>query len=430
MKRKFSLSLTIALVMAATLSLGTRQASAVALLVSPSYTVTDLGTFGGSSSFAADINAVGQVVGTAYPVNNVPRAFLYSDGAMTDLGTLGGDWSVALAINTSGQIAGNAATAEGLQHAFLYADGGMTDLGTLGGQRSLAGGLNDIGQIVGWSYTASGVYHAFLHTNGVMTDLGTLGGPTSIATSLNASGQVVGYSDTAYGADNHWHGFLYDGGVMTDLGTLGGANSIANAINVSGQIVGASHPADSTTYHAFLYSDGVMTDLGTLSGDTSAFNLNDLGQVVGFSFTADNRQHAFLYQGGLMQDLNFLIPIEAGWELVAATGINNSGQIVGRGVINGQTHAFLLTPRSPAQLIDDLTGLVQSFNLPKGIENSLIVKLQNAQNALAGGDAEAARHLLDTFIREVNAQAGKTLATDQADQLVAGANAILAALGG
>jgi probable HAF family extracellular repeat protein len=430
MKRSFTHILCAALVLAAALSLGARQASAAASLAFPTYTITDLGTFGGSYSSAAEINAAGQVVGAAYTVNNVSRAFLYSNGAMTDLGTLGGDWSVALAINASGQIVGNAATAEGLQHAFLYADGGMTDLGTLGGQRSLAGGLNDSGQIVGWSYTAGGVYHAFLHTNGVMTDLGTLGGPTSIASSLNASGQVVGYSDTTYGADNRWHAFLYDGGVMTDLGTLGGANSIANAINASGQIVGASHPADSTTYHAFLYSDGVMTDLGTLGGDTSAFNLNDFGQVVGFSFTADNRQHAFLYQGGLMQDLNSLIPIETGWELVAAAGINNSGRIVGRGVINGQTHAFLLTPRSASQLLDDLTGLVRSFSLPKGIENSLIVKLQNAQNALAGGDADTARHLLSTFIKEVNAQTGKTLTAAQADQLVAGTNAIIAALSG
>src|SRR5512134_1603622 len=99
MRRFFTHILCAALILAATLSLGAPQASAAALLTSPSYTVTDLGTFGGSYSAAADINAAGQVVGAAYTVNNVSRAFLYSDGAMTDLGTLGGDWSVALAIN-------------------------------------------------------------------------------------------------------------------------------------------------------------------------------------------------------------------------------------------------------------------------------------------------------------------------------------------
>ncbi len=37
----------------------------------------------------------------------------------------------------------------------------------------------------------------------------------------------------------------------------------------------------------------------------------------------------------------------AGWSsLTEANGINSSGQIVGAGVMNGQQHAFLMTPTS------------------------------------------------------------------------------------
>jgi probable HAF family extracellular repeat protein len=45
-----------------------------------------------------------------------------------------------------------------------------------------------------------------------------------------------------------------------------------------------------------------------------------------------------------MADLNSLIPAGSGWVLTGANAINNRGQIVGSGVLNGQTQAFLLTP--------------------------------------------------------------------------------------
>ena len=47
-----------------------------------------------------------------------------------------------------------------------------------------------------------------------------------------------------------------------------------------------------------------------------------------------------------MQDLNNLIDRTLGWTLTDATGINESGQIVGYGTIasGGPIHAFLLTP--------------------------------------------------------------------------------------
>jgi probable HAF family extracellular repeat protein len=49
-----------------------------------------------------------------------------------------------------------------------------------------------------------------------------------------------------------------------------------------------------------------------------------------------------------MQDLNSLIPAGSGWVLNDAYGINERGQIVGDGTINGQSLAFLLTPATMA----------------------------------------------------------------------------------
>jgi probable HAF family extracellular repeat protein len=83
---------------------------------------------------------------------------------MTDLGTLGGSSSWATAINPSGQVVGQSETARGDEHAFFWEKGVMTDLGTLGGDRSLAFGINPAGQVVGFSTTASGEERATLWT--------------------------------------------------------------------------------------------------------------------------------------------------------------------------------------------------------------------------------------------------------------------------
>jgi probable HAF family extracellular repeat protein len=423
--------------LAATLSLGTRQASAAAPPVLRTYDVTDLGTLDGPRSFALDINAAGQIVGGADTAPNIQHPFLYSNGMMTDLGTLGGCCGTASGINASGQIVGQADNAQGIRRGFLYNNGVMTEIPTLGGSESRASDINASGQIVGRARIPDNNEHAFLYENGQMLDLGTLGGSTSWANSINASGQIVGGSHLP---DGRWRAYRYSNGVMVGLPTLGAGEtswSVSFHNNDAGQIVGWSEITNQGNclgfhlLHGFVYSNGQTTDVGTLGGSCSlAAGINDLGHVVGWAYTAEDRQHAFYYRDGMMQDLNNLIPAGSGWELTYATAINDAEQIVGWGLINGQgPHAFLLTPRSPSDLISDLISLIQSFNLPQGIENSLIVKLQNAQDALAMGNTVSACNRLEAFINEVNAQAGKALTIDQADQLMTGANQVKAALG-
>jgi len=75
------------------------------------YSVTDLGTLGGSSSSAWGINTGGTIVGVAKITGNtISDAFSYSGGVMTDLGTLGGPGSQAFGINDGGTIVGSSAT--------------------------------------------------------------------------------------------------------------------------------------------------------------------------------------------------------------------------------------------------------------------------------------------------------------------------------
>ena len=308
--------------------------------VAMTFTVTDLGTLGGSQSFATAVNSAGKVVGYSYPPGDSSyHAFLY-DGVMHDLGTFGGTTSEAYGINDKGQVSGSALTSGNASgRAFLY-DGVMHDLGTLGGLSSSGYGINSNGVVTGHANANSGT-HAFVY-DGTMHDLGTLGGSVSIGYGINSNGWVTG--DSYPFGDSGYRAFLYDG-TMHDLGTLGGATADAFGINEKGQVVGRADR--NLGWHAFLY-DGTMHDLGSLGGlYSSAFGINAGGQVTGWSTVLGNNsaQHAFLYDiiHGMV-DLNSEISSTSGWVLQWGYAINDSGQVVGQGLIGGQMHGFLLTP--------------------------------------------------------------------------------------
>jgi probable HAF family extracellular repeat protein len=328
-------------------------ATASALSVAQTYTVTDLGTIsGGNFSWAHAVNASGEVTGAAGNINsNISDIFLYSSGAITSLGTLGGNTGIGNGINSTGQIAGYATNSSGTYRAFVATDGKLTDLGDLGGGSATAYAINDVAQVVGSAVTSDGSNHPFLYSNGQMVDLGTLGSSGdswwNSAQGINNAGVIVG---TSYNAQGNFFGFVWSNGKMTKMGTLGGPWSQANAINNKNQITGLAYTSSATGRlgHAFIATgSGKLTDLGTIAGSASTtwgFGINDSGVVVGKS-TFGNTYHAFVYSGGKMKDLNKLIPTGSGWVLIEADSINATGQIVGLGTHSGQEHGYLLTPQ-------------------------------------------------------------------------------------
>ena len=103
-------------------------------------TITDLGTLGGLTSKAIDINDNGQVLGTSgLRVQETHAIYWSSTEGLIDLGTLGGTLSRALDVNDAGQVVGNSYISVGSleSHAFIWSQAdGMQDLGTLGGNYS------------------------------------------------------------------------------------------------------------------------------------------------------------------------------------------------------------------------------------------------------------------------------------------------------
>ena len=320
------------------------------------YSITGLGTLGGSTSYAYGINNSSQIVGESDIAGNAAtRAFAYTNGAMTNLGTLGGTTgSYAIGINNNGQIVGNTYTGMYTSgHGFLYSNGSMRDIGTLGGSWSgfLGNGINNNGQVVGISTTAGdATVHAFLYSSGSMSDL-TVSTGLGMAADINDNGQIAGTNAGSHAA-------LYSTGTVADLGTLGGQTSFSTGLNNNGQVVGSAYVAGNANLHAFLYSNGSMIDLGARPGmDSFATDINASGMVVGDfqvvpgQFGPTDSFRAFVYSNGVMTDLNTLLAANSGWTLYSASAINDWGQIVGAGSFNGQMQAFLLNPNpSPVPL--------------------------------------------------------------------------------
>jgi probable HAF family extracellular repeat protein len=370
---------------------------------SPRYTIVDLGTLGGpgTNSGAFDMNNAGWVAGSSNRIPNGPQhAFLwFGGGPLFDLGTLDGPAcpacnSGAGGPNSIGEAAVGSETstmdpngedfcAYGTHRQCLAAVsrfGRLKALPTLtGGHNTNTFGINNRGQLVGFAENgvadpscATATPHQVTRFEAViwgpsgqiqeLPPLKDKGDTVAFAFGINDSGQAVGSSGSCSTQGlppanvTGLHAVLWErDGTPTYLGTLGDAkNTMFNAatsVNNQGDAAGTSQFTDGTI-HSFLWTRrSGMQDLGTLPGAVITVaaccnTLNNRGQIVGFSIDgASGNSRAFVWQNKVMTDLNTLVPAGSPWNLQGAFAINDAGEIVGQGMINGEVRAFLAIPR-------------------------------------------------------------------------------------
>ena len=291
---------------------------------SPLYTA---GFLPGIDFAPAGMNNAGQIVGSLSQGPGGYNAIRYDNGVVTNLGTFGGRSSYATAINEAGAITGFIVMASGEQHAYRYQDGSVLDLGA--GTAGL--GINARGDVVGSIQAANGST-GFLYSDGKLVALGNLGtGTEGSATDINDHGVVAGTSTIA-ASQAARHPYLYSDGQLQDLGTLaGGPVNSATAINNAGQVAGISQGADGLE-HAFLYEGGSMQDISSLGPiEVHVLDLNEHGTLVGTASTLDGVLVPFISLDGALVDLNKLVDPALGWQLQYAYANNDLEQIVSYG---------------------------------------------------------------------------------------------------
>src|SRR5213593_5208429 len=251
------------------------------------YQISNLASFGGTSSGGNSINDQSWAAGYSRLPDRNRHATLWRSGLLSDLDTLGGPnssvtWNVK---NTAGIIVGISQTAdpqllgESWSSAAFYSTPnsvGYINLGFVweqnqmrglpnfpGGNNGFATGANNLGQVVGWA--ENGVHDGACVSPQVLQfrpamwtlgppdqihDLPLISGDTSgAATAINDNGQIVGISgicDQAVGRHTAKHAVLWQNGTVTDIYPNAPAPwwNTPTAINQRGDVVGfAGDPA-------------------------------------------------------------------------------------------------------------------------------------------------------------------------------------------
>jgi uncharacterized membrane protein len=310
------------------------------------YRIIDLGTLGGEFSRALSVNNRGEVSGESLLADNGDVAAFYWGGGgmrqLTPYDPLAVGSSAGKAINDSGVVVGyyDPSSFPNTPPVRMFRYDSATDTLEFLAEGS-ANDINNAGQILARGPGA----HDYI-IGGVDLDA-AFGGAGVNASRLNAAGEVaVGGALAGQGS------FIYRQGQFVPVPEIGAA-----ALNDFGQVAG-TYQVDLgingiRTRAALVEPDGVVRRFAPLNtlGLARASAINNHGQIVGHevTFVSGHRvTTAFIIENGVTRRLQDLLPSGSGWTLSGdfgeANDINDRGEIVGTGLINGEWHAFLMTP--------------------------------------------------------------------------------------
>ncbi len=323
------------------------------------------------SSAIYGINNSGVVCGKSYTTNGDDIAISWHvSGESTAFRSLAsGSESSCWDINDNGQASGFSRSVDGAKCAVRWDDSSsITDLGVLAnpdsdyvGVNSDAFGIGNEGMVIGFAEIPNingetVVFHAVKSNGNSFIDLGTLNGSNSeyqygysIAYDFNNFGETVGI---AHDDSFNFRPFIHDsqGGMMelqTDPSYPDG-EWYASVINDSDLIGGHVITSDNHVIPYYWNCRNCSPEKIALPDEFpngEIYAINNLGQMVGMMWSDDDEpiEHAFIFDVVFgVRDLNSFVSSDSGWLLTFARDINDSGQIAGTGIFQGNKRGYML----------------------------------------------------------------------------------------
>jgi len=318
-------------------------------------------------------------------------------------------------LNQAGQVVGTL-PGENADSGFLYAAGNPKDLNWLTDQSSpwlisKAQAINDAGQIAAIGYSASsGGYHALLLSPVTQADttppVVSVPSAPIVAEATGPSGAAVTFSASATDPDN--------GVLPVSCSPASGSTFPLGSTTVT---CSATDPAGNSGHASFsVVVRDTTPPVLTVTANMAVDATSPAGAAVSFSSSAVD-----LVDG--------IVPVTCvptsgttfaiGDTTVVCNAADRSG--------NSATASFKIHVRGASEQVTDLLNYVTQNNIGPG--NSLAAKLNATLTSLAASDQASACSTLQSFINEVQAQAGKKITLDQAAQLLSAANQIRSVLG-
>jgi hypothetical protein len=263
--------------------------------------------------------------------------------------------------------------------SWLY-DGATTiDIGLTGSEYTSSSGfkrndpteLNEAGQVRGYSYrynggsTALGL-SAWLYNGSTTIDIGLTGSEHtrddgykySLTSQMNETGQVTGYSQRYNCCVQDWgrSAWLYNGSTTIHIGLTGAEHtrydgykySLTSQMNDAGQVIGYSYRfisgSSNSGQDAWLYDGSTTIDIGFTRSEhtridgykySSARQLNEAGQVIGYSYrydggSTDLGQDAWFYDPLLDETFALTLSTRSdGYAFSSADYLGEDGLVVG-----------------------------------------------------------------------------------------------------
>ena len=330
-----------------------------------SYTVASVGPSGSNFSLPYAVNDRGQAVGKSYLTSPNGWAFIYTTATGLQLlpALAGSSQSEANAINHNGQVVGYCLIATGpagvLWDATNFphqidqiADSKGVTAARLGWTIWRGRAINSIGDILCWGTRSGvrslGIWHMAADSFGA-TALTVTQVPNHSEWDyfdLNDNGVVL--TDALNPAANAYSFGLWDSNSGAFSTFLGPSFTRGYALNNYGVAI---------SLDGLIYRPGIgITQLGSLGGNpayTTAYDINDISQVVGYSGAKNSSTPiAFLWQNGVMKDLRTLSNADTRWQFHNASSASNpsngsgsAGYIVGWGSYKNQNVGWILTPK-------------------------------------------------------------------------------------